>query len=585
MARRSGSSIDEELSQSLARAAICVVAMGYLGGLWVFGSAPKRALFFALLFYTLFTLVWAAWIKRAPGRHSWRRYVVIVGDLAINSFFFYMLGPTGVVFYPFFLWIVVGNGMRFGAQPLVVSMCLSLISFSAVIYFSDYWRANALMGFGLGVGLIILPLFYLKLIRRLFESNRQLQVELARSQEASRAKARFLANMSHELRTPMNGILGISRLMTDTPLNTQQQEWLRVIHESTTALLHVINDILDFSKIDADKLTLETVDFNLKEVVFNVYSLLALEAESKGLSLNVRMNEAAPSHFRGDATRVRQILYNLVGNAVKFTDRGGVSLDYDVAPLDGGRVLVKISVADTGIGIPREKLGKIFEQFEQVETQLARPYGGTGLGLAISQRLAKLMGGEIEVVSELDCGSKFTLALPFEPVSATVMAKRERQKPKRVRRYGYKALLAEDDRVSQMVAKGQLQNLLGIEVDIAGNGAEALGLLAKGDYDLVFMDVQMPEIDGLTAARDIRAGAGGKPDIPIVALTANASVEDRQRCREAGMDAHVKKPVTPEEMAAALDALIAEKRLPRPHGRGASEPHCKAVEPLGFTEE
>jgi len=557
--------VDEEISQALARLAICIAALLYLAGLWLSNRPPKPLLLYGLTIYTALSLFWLAWVKRAPNRQAWRRTAIIFGDLSINTFFFFLLGPTGVVFYPFYLWIVVGNGMRFGPRPLVIALVSSVCFFVGTLYFSDYWRGQLPMGIGLLIGLIILPIFYLKLIKRLHEANAQLQIELSRSQEAARAKSRFLANMSHELRTPMNGILGLSRMMKETPLDRGQQEWMDLIHESTTTLLQVINDILDFSKIDAEKLTLESRPFHLRELIFSVYSLLNEQAKDKGIELDARLPSPAPDFFLGDSTRIRQILFNLVGNAIKFTEKGKVDIRYRWSPLSGGSVRVQIEIRDTGIGIPADKLETIFEHFEQVDTRSSRLYGGSGLGLAISKRLALLMGGDIEVVSELGAGSTFTLSLPLAPAKEPPADKRRRHDTPIEGKPRYLALLVEDDRVSQMVATGQLRKL-GIAVEAAFDGLEALRRLETHEYDLIFMDIQMPNLDGLEATRRIRRMAGEKARIPIVALTANASVQDQAECRAAGMDEHVKKPITPKDLAAAVASLIAAKRLPTESG-------------------
>ena len=408
-------------------------------------------------------------------------------------------------------------------------------------------------------------------------AERRLAEAKARAEAASEAKSRFLAAMSHEIRTPLNAVLGLNGLLLDSPLTDEQRHRAELIRSSGQLLLTLINDILDVSKIEAGKLALEVVDFDAVLAVREVVSLMQERARDKGLEMVLHLPAEPLPLLRGDPSRLRQVLFNLVGNAVKFTETGGIDVTlawrHDVQPQapSKDRVALTLSVADTGIGIPPELLPQIFERFTQADSTTARRYGGSGLGLAISREIVQLMGGEIHARAREGGGSVFTFTLvldcadtrsprPEPPSERTLPGLEPEPLPRSLR-----VLVAEDNAVNQILIQAILDKL-GHRSDVVGNGLEVLAQLRQATYDLVLMDVQMPDMDGLAATAEIRRqeAAEGRPRLPVVAMTAHAMAEDRQACLDAGMDDHLSKPVDVEQLAIAIRRVQRRSAQPAP---------------------
>lgn len=467
-------------------------------------------------------------------------------------------------------WIYGDPALKFAALLMLFGLLIASLKYTSLSRASFVFLAPfpllaiavspLLFGGFKGLDLVIVVLALVALVacvvnvaRTIRANALALEKAQAEALEASRAKSAFLAMMSHELRTPMNGVIGMAHALAATPLDRRQADYLDMIVQSGDSLMAILNDILDLSKIEAGKLELESVPFDVEKLGRQIYMLWSETARTKGLDLSLEITPGAPAWLVGDPVRVRQVLLNLVSNALKFTDEGRVALR--IAPLHPQGI--EIVVTDTGIGMRQEQQEKLFQAFSQAEVSTTRRFGGTGLGLSICRQLAQMMGGEISVASEPGSGSTFRVALPLPHVEAPVQA---RESSELVSLEGRRILVVDDNAVNQTVARA-IMEAAGASVQTADDGADCLEHLSEGAFDAVLMDVHMPRMDGVEALARIRAGEAGSSKVPVLALTADAMSGEGDRLLALGFDDVHPKPVQPAGLMLAVARACARADL------------------------
>jgi two-component system sensor histidine kinase RpfC len=707
---------DTEHEQAMVRLLVGVILFLYLLPRAFGGHEPNLPLFGAMVCYFTLCAAVFGWIYFSPAASPARRVFAAFLDVGSTTAFMYYLGEYGAVLYIAYLVITFGHGFRYGKPYLYNSLVLSIVGFALVLTFNDYWIQNRVLGIGLMVGMILLSLFQGKLVTRLFDS-------LRREEAANQAKRRFLSTVSHEMRTPLNAIVGMNDLLRDTPLNTEQAEMVKAMHEASRSMLKLIEDVLDISKIEAGKVSIEETDFDLHSLINGTAAVLAPQAEIRGLLFRTHVMPEVPHALRGDPYHLRQVLYNLIGNGVKFTQSGSVILTVSSLGESEHAVRLKFSIEDTGIGIAPEAQERIFESFVQADDSTTRRYGGTGLGTTISKQLVEMMGGQIGLNSMPGKGSTFWFDLPLkkqmtgqaaeaslrlndirimlvgfsdverqaleqdlatwgartgraagveagaahlaeaqslghpyhlvllredtaiapgknlgrlrnsrsqkappavlctagvsqirsaEALAGGFVAVLEMPFKKRLlfnvihsatavqgsqegvislsdyyatrdaNRRRYQILVAEDNAVNQRVIVGILERA-GHRVRVVDDGEQALDILENERFDVIIMDLNMPELGGLDAARAYRFMDPEAIQVPIIMLSADVTSEAMKECEDAGIDAFLPKPVEARRLLDTIASLIA-KRASTPATSGDDEGTQAVINPSALSE-
>jgi two-component system sensor histidine kinase RpfC len=558
-----------ELEQALLRVAIPAAVMLYIGVDAFVGdpltATELRALWFAIAFF-FFAMVLAGLVLDAKTDSTLRRLFGIVTDNVANTAYLLIAGEAGAFVFGIYLFVTFGNGFRYGRLYLQVSQALSIVGFLIVLYASPYWSAHVPVGIGILIALLVLPFYVGVLAERITEARK-------RADEANKAKGRFLANVSHEMRTPLNGVIAMADLLRETQLNEAQQEIVETMANSSQLALAQIEDVLDAAKIEAGRVQIESRPFDLGQLLSSSVKVIAPQGRYKGLTVVTNIEPSVARWFAGDPHHLRQVLLNLLANAVKFTERGEIVLSGRTVSSTTNGELVRIEVKDTGIGIPQEKLATIFEPFTQADDSVTRVYGGTGLGTTIASQLVNLMGGRLGVESVVGTGSTFWVELPLPhaeprdvdladdlvagrrvPTSLHVATTGGVSKGSRIR--GVRVLVAEDNATNQRVTQLILESG-GHFTTIVSNGEEALDALERGGFDIAILDLSMPVVSGLEALKMYRFTAD-KP-IPVLMLSANVTAEVMEQCHAAGAAEFVQKPVRASFLLDAIDRNLVHR--------------------------
>ncbi|MBK8007406.1 MAG: response regulator [Rhizobiales bacterium] len=681
---------DGEHEMVVNRVVISALILAYLGGVALFGVAvPREAVILTSLFFGI-SFAFLAHMLYQPGVCVPRRVIALISDLGFLSWGIHAGDEALSLLYPIYLWVIFGNGFRFGLKYLFGAMLVAVAGFSAVVATTEYWVHHPKLAYGLIGGLVILPLYAATLIKKLQAAKNE-------AEQANKAKSLFLASISHEFRTPLNAVIGMSDMLRDTKLNAEQLDMTQTIRGSARALLAQINDILNYSRIEAGQMPDQSVDFDLHGVMGQVRSMLGAQAKEKGVRLSLHVAPQVPFMLHGNSRALHDVLTNLTANAVKFTDRGNITIAAGMVEQKDGSARIRFEVTDTGIGIAEASREKIFQSFTQADETIVDRFGGTGLGLAIVKQLVERQSGTIGVDSKLGEGSTFWFELGYRVCSndgestipdlsdtrvilltrnnasaseiervfdgsgaalevartpgqacdhlglpeasgirrtivivddeqlqadiATVGAalnkmhngtnvsvilltasagaemlplpKRfdftsllarpvelrllgaalrvakagdasgidedgniERERPMRK----LSILVADDNRTNQKVI-GKILERAGHDVSIVDNGEQALDAMQAKVFDIALMDVNMPVLNGIEATKLHRFASLGKPRLPIVALTADATPETKQRCEEAGMDACVIKPIEPARLLNIIESIVVDKKI------------------------
>lgn len=486
-------------------------------------------------------------------------------DIGAASIFIALTAEIGVMLVAVYLWVIFGNGFRYGKRYLYHSQAISLLGFLIATQSNPYWATHQSIAHSLILMLIVLPAYVAKLIERMHEARHKAEIASIKAEQANLAKTQFVANMSHEIRTPLNGIIGISTLLKTTPLNLDQQDLLKTLESSSKLLLSLLNNILDISKIEERKFTIENIPFSVRETISNTFDIFHSVTMAKGIELNVNITDSLDM-AKGDPFILQQVLANLVGNAVKFTEKGCVEISAIVMHEDNERAILRFSVADTGVGIPEDKQHGIFDSFTQADSSTTRKFGGSGLGLTIAKHMVEAMNGKLSFQSTVGEGSRFWFDLILEKVDSEqepqIYAKPspaidvlEQNAPAPTRSEILDILVCEDESTNQKIIT-RLLSLPGHRVEIVGSSDDMLDKLEQKKFDLVITDLNMAGMNGADALKLYRFTQPNDKKTRFILLTADASTSAKQLADDAGFDAFLTKPIDAITLFSVIERIF-----------------------------
>lgn len=558
-----------ELEQAVIRIAVglailCLIAYSYLSNTLSDQEYVAFKIDFAFEFLSILLLL-------AIVKHKFnaviRRLIGAWLDIGAASIFMALTADIGVMLVAVYLWVIFGNGFRYGKKYLYHSQAISLLGFLIATQSNPYWATHQTIAHSLIVMLIVLPAYVAKLIERMHEARNKAEIASIKAEQANLAKTQFVANMSHEIRTPLNGIIGISTLLKTTPLNSDQQDLLKTLESSSKLLLSLLNNILDISKIEERKFTVENIPFSVREAVTNTFDIFHSITDAKGIELNVSITDSLDL-VKGDPFILHQVLANLVGNAVKFTDKGSVKISAIVMHDDTKDAMIRFSVADTGVGIPEAKQNGIFDSFTQADSSTTRKFGGSGLGLTIAKHMVEAMNGKLSFQSTEGEGSRFWFDLTLEkarpeqlpqnittPKPASVVLDQNTQTPTAHRSEILDILVCEDESTNQKIIT-RLLSLPGHRVEIVSGSDDMLDTLEHKKFDLVITDLNMAGMNGADALKLYRFTRPNDKETRFILLTADASTSAKQLADDAGFDAFLTKPIDAFTLFGSIERIF-----------------------------
>ena len=527
------------------------------------------AVYFLIIAYPSVAVFLLIHTRLKPKSSTGRQLFSLFADVSGTSISVYLTNDVGSVFIGVYLWLVIGYGLRYGRSMLIITYIASLIGFITASVLSNHWQINPLAFYGLLFTLISIPLYALALLTRLKDATNK-------AESANKAKSQFLSHMSHEIRTPLNGIVGACSLLAATPITKDQKMLFDVVHSSSELLVQLVNDVLDISQIESGKVVSKVTNFNLQNLVISTVNLFRSQAQAKNILLSYDIANDTPLMLQGQLLHIKQVLINLIGNAVKFTESGLVNVNVKVTQQTESQASILFEVADTGIGIEESAIKTIFESFTQANNSIKNKFGGTGLGTTISKNLITFMGGNLNVESQLGVGSRFWFELVLDKTSKNEMEYQvepdlvnsqassseifvlsDFKKPAKKQIKSYRILVADDNEVNSMIIT-QILLQQNHQVDVVKNGELALDKLRDTDYDLMILDGNMPVMGGMEVIQIYQALNLGQPQIPAIILSADATLETIESFKEVGISAYLTKPIQIDLLTQTIEEVVTQ---------------------------